>query len=215
MGSVGEDIWAGTTGAWDDFTGKTQRNARNKSNATQATLTGMANTLMDQGSASTKAASDYWNSWLNDPSAAYQRTLGQASDIGGSLAGQATNQAVNAARASGLNAGQAALAGGAQTANAFNQGTLGTQNALIGNQMTSATGQSNQGLNQQANATGTLGGVAGLQQEDYHNQQKRTDNMVGQLIGSTGVGSMAQGDGGNGSKEAANAATTAATGGAG
>lgn len=183
MGSVADDVGAGIGGLWDDATGKTQRDAKKKANKTQKKLTRMATGLMDQGSASTKAASDYWNSWLNDPSAAYQKTLGQATDIGGALAGTATNNAVNAARASGLNAGQAALTGGAQTANAFTQGTLGTQNALIGNQQTSAVGQSNQGLNQQANATGTLGNVASLQQQDYHTQQNRGDNMAGQAVG--------------------------------
>lgn len=161
---------------WGSLTGQDARN-------TQSSALRQARKLNQQGTASTKAASNYWNKWLSDPTAAYNATASTAQNIGGAQAGQAVNSAINAARGSGLNAGQAALAGGAQAANAFTQGVQGAQNTLINNQQQSASGQSNQGLSQQNASLGAKTTVAGQQQGATSNLQTMGMNALGQGVG--------------------------------
>lgn len=209
-----EDIGSGLEGAWNDVTGKTQRDARGKMESTQDRLNQQSQDLMNQGNASTAAASNYWNRWLNDPSAAWNATMPTAMNTGAGIAGGAVNSAVNMARGSGLNAGQAALAGGGQAANSFSTGTLGAQNALVGVQNNAAQGQSSQGTNQQANATATGVNLAEQQQQNFLKQQNRTDNLLGQVTGKLkdplGVNGDQGGDQGGQGGGAQNAAATAA-----
>lgn len=194
FGDFGDNLWNGAVGFMDDVTGKTQRDARGKMEATQGRLDQQSQNLMNQGNASTQAASNYWNRWLNDPSAAWNASMGTAMNTGAGVAGGAVNSAVNMARGSGLNAGQAALAGGGQAANSFTTGTLGSQNALVGAQNTAASGQSQQGTNQQNNASQVGVNLAGQQQENFLKQQNRSDNALGQITGTAGdVAKMAAG----------------------
>jgi hypothetical protein len=210
MGSVVDDIG----GLANDLTGQTARDSKAAAQATQNTAKGNAadtiaqsqgvmkqgSDLYGQGVQNSDSASNYWNNWLQNPSAAYQSTLGQAQNIGGANAGMATNNAVNAARGSGLNAGQAALAGGAQSANAFTQNTQNAQGNLMGQQQQSAQGQSNLGANQtnqglsaqnnalgqENNANANISGIAGQQQNQAQYDKTSNNNLIGGVL--SGVG---------------------------
>jgi hypothetical protein len=165
-GSLFDDFFKGLGNTWNDITGGTKANMyqnelaqqQAKANASADLLQKQGQDYRTQGDTATGQASKYFNNWMNDPSAAWNSTAGIASGIGGAMAGQATDQAVNAARGSGLNAGQAGLAAGANTANQFTNSTLGAQNSLIGNQMGSANSLSKQGLAEQGLSNDALTG---------------------------------------------------------
>jgi len=195
-GNGWDDFWKGLGNTLNDFTGQTKANVYQNETATQQAKANASADLLQkqgqdyrtQGDAATGQASKYFNNWINDPSAAWNSTAGIASGIGGAMAGQATDQAVNAARGSGLNAGQAGLAAGANTANQFTNSTLGAQNSLIGNQMGSANSLSKQGLAQQGFSNDALTGsgkintdIASQNVDLYTNAQKAADSATGNL----------------------------------
>jgi len=163
-----------------------------------------------RGTGLVNEGTNYFSNWMNDPTSAWNKTAGTAAGIGGAMAGQATDQAINAARGSGLNAGQAALAAGANTANQFTNSTLGAQNSLIGqqntsantnintgmginkdlldNQMASASGLSKQGLVQQGLSNDALSGagtintnIAGQNKDLYTGAQTSANAATGNL----------------------------------
>lgn len=163
-----------------------------------------------RGTGLVNQGTNYFSNWMNDPASAWNKTAGTAAGIGGAMAGQATDQAINAARGSGLNAGQAALAAGANTANQFTNSTLGAQNSLIGqqntsantnintgmginknlldNQMASASGLSKQGLVQQGLSNDALSGsgtintnIAGQNKDLYTGAQTSANAATGNL----------------------------------
>jgi hypothetical protein len=197
MGSIVSDIGDAVGGVWNDVTGKTSRDAQSRANSTQDEAKNNAYGIItnaqgtyDQGTSSTKSASDFWNKWLDDPTSAYNSTLGTAQNTGAANAGMATNSAVNSARGSGLNAGQAALSGGAQAANSFTENTQNAQNNLMNQQQTSAQGQSQQGINQQNTglnaqntANNTIAGNGAVQQQNATNQKQNQNNLLGGITG--------------------------------
>lgn len=166
---------SGLAGWWDDITGVTQAREKNRAEKSQKQVMGQAKQAYNTGSGLVQNAGDYWKNWTQNPSAAWNATMPTAMNTGGAMAGMATNSAVNAARGSGLNAGQAALAGGAQSSNAFTQGALGAQSQLVGAGMNAASGMAGTGA--QLTGQGMNAGVdiAGQQQNQSQYDTGRND----------------------------------------
>lgn len=165
----------GIWGFLDDITGVTQAREKNRTEKSQKQVMGQANQAFNTGTGLVNNAGDYWKQWTQNPSAAWNATMPTAMNTGGAMAGAATNSAVNAARGSGLNAGQAALAGGAQSANAFTQGTLGAQNQLIGAGMNAASGMAGTGTTLTGQGMNTGVNIAGQQQNQSQFDTGRND----------------------------------------
>lgn len=170
MAGLFDDIGAGLGGWLDDITGKNKRQQQAsqdaiiaKQRARQEGFDKTAQQLNTTGSGMVGQAGNYWSSWLNNPTAAWNQTAGLASNAAGTQANQAARSAINMARSAGLNPGEAALAGGQTVADTFGNAYLGNQQQLIGNQQASAGSLANAGATQQNLGLGYTGqGTASL-----------------------------------------------------